>query len=165
MTQRTSYDQQLRTIGQSLEAQRISVFELTCQGERYVVKGSPEKETSLLATLREWQRRLRSEGLNGQLSFTIQDMEQLDRQGRTCRSRANRLPEFYSLSNTLRTVGCYLELKGARLLEIHKGQLNVTLLYNNKEGHPHVEERTIASFYELFLDLHGKRSKPGSKAH
>jgi len=50
-------------IGQSLEAQRIIVFELSHQGERFVVKGEPEKESSLLATLRNWQNRRRSEGL------------------------------------------------------------------------------------------------------
>src|SRR4030095_332207 len=55
-----SYDQQLRNIGQSLEAQRIIVFELSHQGERFVVKGEPEKESSLLATLRKWQKRRRS---------------------------------------------------------------------------------------------------------
>ena len=63
MARRQSYDRQLRSIGQSLEAQRIQVFELTRQGEQYSVRGEPEKETSLLATLRNWQMRLRSEGM------------------------------------------------------------------------------------------------------
>ncbi len=81
MTGRTTYDRQLRTIGQSLEAQRIQLFELTRQGERYVVKGEPEKETSLLATLRQWQKRVRSEGINNSLSFHRSDLEQLDQSG------------------------------------------------------------------------------------
>jgi hypothetical protein len=157
-----SYDQQLRNIGQSLEAQRIIVFELTHQGERFIVKGEPEKEISLLATLRNWQKRRRSEGLNTSLSFTGQDIDQLDRQGRANRSQANRLPDFYSLSNTLRTVGSYLDLKGAQLLEIHKRQLSVTILSHNKHGHPEYEERTIVSFYDLFVRLHERRGKPQS---
>jgi len=53
MADRKSYDQQLRAIGQSLEAQRITVFELRRRGDQYLVKGQPEKETSLLAVLRE----------------------------------------------------------------------------------------------------------------
>jgi hypothetical protein len=157
-----SYDQQLRNIGQSLEAQRIIVFELTHQGERFIVKGEPEKEISLLATLRNWQKRRRSEGLNTSLSFTGQDIDQLDRQGRANRSQANRLPDFYSLSNTLRTVGSYLDLKGAQLLEIHKRQLSVTILSQNKQGHPEYEERTIVSFYDLFVRMHERRGKPQS---
>lgn len=154
---RKPYDQQLRNIGQSLEAQRITVFELSQQGERFVVKGEPEKESSLLDTLRNWQKRRRRDGLDASLSFTAQDIEQLDRQGRAHRSRANRLPDFHSLPNTMRTVGSYLDLKNADLVEIHKHQLSVTILSRNKDGHPEYEERSIASFYDLFLKLHKKR--------
>jgi len=75
----TSYGQQLRSIGQSLESQRIRIFELTCRGDRFVVKGEPEKETSVLAALRQWQQRRRRDGLNGSLTFTRQDLEQLER--------------------------------------------------------------------------------------
>jgi hypothetical protein len=155
-----SYDQQLRNIGQSLEAQRIIIFELSHRGERFVVKGEPEKETSLLGTLRNWQKRRRSEGLSISLSFSDQDIDELDRQGRANRSRANRLPDFYSLPNTLRTVGSYLDQKGAQLLEIHKGQLSITILSQNKHGHPEYEERKIVSFYDLFLRMHERRGKP-----
>ena len=155
----TSYPQQLRSIGQSLEAQRISIFELTCRGDRFVVKGGPEKETSMLAALRQWQQRRRREGLASSLTYTRQDLEQLDRQGRARRTQSNRLPDFYSLSNTLRTVGYYLQLRGAELLELQKRQLSLTLLSRNQDGHPEMEERSIASFYELFLKLHDRRGK------
>jgi len=159
MADRKSYDQQLRAIGQSLEAQRITVFELRRRGDQYLVKGQPEKETSLLAVLREWQKKLRSQGLNSSLSYASQDIDSLERQGKSQRTKSNRLPDFYSLSNTLRTLGHYLELKGADLLEIQKRALSVTLLYRDKHGHPDYEERSIASFYNLFIDLHGKRGK------
>jgi len=162
MQTRKSYDQQLRNIGQSLEAQRITNFELRHQGERFVVKGEPEKENSLLDTLRNWQKRRRSEGLNASLSFTGQDIDQLDRQGRANRSRANRLPDIHSLANTLRTVGSYLDLKNAELVEIHKRQLSVTILSRNRDGHPEYEERSIASFYDLFVKLHQKRGRQQS---
>lgn len=159
MQARKSYDQQLRNIGQSLEAQRITDFEITHQGEQFVVKGEPEKENSLLDTLRNWQKRRRSEGLNASLSFTGQDIDQLERQGRANRSRANRLPDFHSLANTLRTVGSYLDLKNAELVEIHKRQFSVTILSRNRDGHPEYEELSIASFYDLFVKLHQKRGR------
>src|SRR5512135_2827523 len=155
-----NYHRQLRSIGQSLEAQRIAVFELTCRGEHIVVKGEPEKETSLLAALRNWQKQRRSDGLNSSLTFTSQDIDELERQGRAQRSQANRLPDFHSLANTLRTVGWHLDLKGSELLELHKRQLSLTILSRDKNGHPEFEERTLASFYELFLSLHDKRGKP-----
>src|SRR5258705_257062 len=101
MASLTSYRQQLRSIGQSLEAQRIQIFELICRGDRFVVKGEPEKETSMLAALRQWQQRRRSEGLNASLTFTNQAIDQLERQSRALRKQPNRLPDFYSLPNTL----------------------------------------------------------------
>ena len=159
-----SYPRQLRSIGQSLEAQRIQIFELTCHDDQFVVKGEPEKEASMLAALRHWQqRRRRSDGLNASLTFTSQDIDQLERQGRSQRAQPNRLPDFYSLPNTLRTVGHYLELKGSELLEMQKRQLSLTLLSRNKDGHPEIEERSIASFYNLFLRLHDKRGKPQNR--
>ena len=158
-----SYRQQLRSIGQSLEAQRITVFEMSCRGDQFVVKGEPEKETSMLGALRQWQQRRRSEGLNGSLTFTSQDIDQLERQGRAHRTQPNRLPDFYGLANTLRTVGYYLELNGAVLLELQKRQLSLTLLSHNKDGHPEMEERSIASFYDLFLRSHDKRGKPQAR--
>jgi len=51
-------------------------------------------------------------------------------------------------------------LKGAELLELQKRQLSLTLLSRNKDGHPEMEERSIASFYDLFLELHDRRGKP-----
>jgi hypothetical protein len=152
-----SYHRDLRNIGQSLEAQRINVFELRCEDGRFLVKGDPEKETSLLDTLRQWQKRWRREGLNSSLSYGPWDIEQLDGQARTKRSRAHRLPDFYSLPNVLRTLGAYLDAKGAELIELHMRPLTLTLLYRNREGHPDFEERSIASFYDFFLKLHGKR--------
>ncbi len=157
MTFIPSYDQQLRNIGQSLEAQRINVFELKYQSKRYLVKGDPEQEVSLLAALRQWQKRMRREGMNSSLTYAFQDIEQLERQGKSQRTRPNRLPDFYALSNVLRTLGAYLDDKGAELIELHKKPLMLMLLYRNRDGHPAVEERSIASFYDFFVKLHARR--------
>ena len=159
MNSRKSYDHQLRAIGQSLEARRINTFELKVEGERYIVRGDPEKDPSLKARLRDWKERIRGQSLGSPISYADADLDLLERQGRSQRNKLKRLPDFYSLSNTLRTVGAYLDQKSAELLEIHKRPLSMTLLYQNQNGHPDVEERSIASFYNLFLDLYGKRGK------
>ena len=93
------------------------------------------------------------------LSYALGDIEQLERQGKTKRSRPNRLPDFYSLPNVLRTLGAYLDAKEAELIELHKRPLTLTLLYRNRDGHPDFEERSIASFYDFFLKLHGRRDE------
>ena len=160
MAEKKAYDRQLRTIGQSLEAQRISIFKLHYQGDRFIVKGEPEAETSLLAKLRNWQKRNRAAGMSSSLTFTAQDIEQLDRQGRAQRSNRDRLPDFHSLANTLRTVGAHLDAMGAELIELQKKELSITILARNPSGHPEFEERSLGSFYDLFMRLHARRKKP-----
>ena len=159
MSDRKTYDRELRVIGQSLEARRVNVFELKTEGDQYVVRGDPEKDPSLMAKLRDWGERIRGQALASSITYGPSDLEQLEQKGRSQRARPNRLPDFYSLSSTLRTVGSYLDQKGADLLEIHKRPLSLTLLYQNQYGHPDVEERSIASFYNLFIDLYGKRGE------
>ena len=95
------------------------------------------------------------------LAYGTDEIERLENEGRLNRTKPDRLPDFYSLPNTLRTVGSYLDFKNAELLELHKSPLSVTLLYQNENGHPNMEERSIASFYNLFVDLHGKRKDKG----
>ena len=159
MAESTTYDRHLRSIGQCLEAQRIQVFELTRQGENYTARGEPEKEISLLAALRNWQKRLRSHGMPTSLEFTARDINELDQQGSSNRRKANRLPDFHGLANTLRTVGAYLDEKNADLIELHKKQLSLTILSRNAAGYPEMEERSLSSVYELFVKLHGLRHR------
>lgn len=159
MSERKSYDQHLRVIGQNLEVKRISVFELKFRDDQYVVRGEPDKDDSLIGRLRAWQERLRARSPSPVLHYTPSEIEHLDREARAHRTRPDRLPDFYGLPNTLRTVGSYLADQGAALMEIHKRPLSVTLLYRRENGHPNMEERTIASFYELFLALHRGRNR------
>lgn len=162
MGAKTFYARQLRGIGQSLEAQRIEVFELTYQERRYTVRGAPEKETSLLAALRHWQKQLRNQGMTAALTYTDQDLAELDQQGSARRSQSHRLPDFHSLPNTLRTVGGYLEGKNAELIKLNKKQLSITILSRNQAGYPELEERSLGSLYEVFLRSHAQRnSTPG----
>lgn len=157
MAGRQSYSRQLRCIGQALEAQRIRIFDLKPQGERFTVNGEPDQETSLLAKLRAWQKRNRAEGLQASLNFTTQDLDQLDRQGRSLRAKANQLPDFHLLPNTLRTVGAYLDAKGAELIELRNKELSIAILWRNPTGHPQIEERSLGSLYELFVRQHAQR--------
>ena len=153
------YDQHLRAIGQSIEIKRISVFELKNESGRYVVRGVPEKNANLLARFRDWRNRMQGASHETPINYATGEIERLEMEGRSKRAKADRLPDFYSLPNTLRTVGSYLNSKNAELLELHKSPLSVTLLYHNENGHPNMEERSIASFYNLFVALHGKRNR------
>ena len=154
----TSYDQDLRAIGQALEIRGITVFEIKNRSGHYVVRGTPDKPSSLVASMRRWARGGESDP-SGIISYTVQEIEEIERPGKKKRARSGRLPDFYNLSNTLRTLGAYLNSKDAQLLELHKRPLTVTLLYQNNDGHPHMEDRTIASFFNVFIEMHGRRNR------
>jgi hypothetical protein len=158
MKTKTCYDQDLRAIGQALEERGITAFELKNQLGRYVVRGSADKPSSLTASLR---RLLVGGGKeeSSTFSYNSQDIERLEREGQKKRARTGRLPDFYSLSNTLRTLGAYLNSKNAELVELHKRSLTVTLLYQTMDGHPNMEDRTVASFFNVFIEMHGKRRR------
>lgn len=156
MNDKPQYDQELRALGQALEAQGISVFEMKKGLGRYLVNGTPEKPGSLLGALRQLQKQ---GWKNGPVTLNLgpADLAGIERQGRTRRKSPDSLPDFYNLSNMLRTVGAYLDGRNAELLGMQKQPLTMTLLYQSGNGHPHVEDRTIASFYEIFVDQYGRR--------
>lgn len=152
------YNRELRAIGQALEGRGISTFELKARLGQYAVSGKPDRPTSLIDLVRQlrnnsWRRGERT------ITFTPQDINELEIRGRARRRVAGRLPDFYNVSNILRTVGAYLDEKNARLVEIQKRPLSLTLLYQRSGGHPELEDRTIVSFYETFIQLHGKRAR------
>ena len=158
MKAKASYDKDLRAIGQALEMRGITTFELKNQPGRYVVHGADERPASVIASVRRWLQGGEKED-SSSISYTAQDIEKIDQDGKKRRVRGGRLPDFYSLSNTLRTLGGYLNSKDAQLLELHIRPLTVTLLYQNNDGHPQMEDRTIASFFNVFTVMHGKRGR------
>jgi hypothetical protein len=147
------YNHELRAVGQAIEAQGISTFELKVQGGRYVVRGAPDKPATWMAALRHWRRRQRT------TSYAVKEINLLEKKGRARRAGNGRMPDFYNVSSILRTVGAYLDVKNARLLEIQKRPLTLTVMYQSIGGHPRVEDRTIVSFYKVFTELHARRSR------
>jgi hypothetical protein len=152
------YDHDLRAIGQALDLSGITVFELKNEPGGYVVRGSADKASSILVNLRRLLMRTGKDE-SSTFNYTAPEIERLEREGKKKRVKAGRLPDFYSLSNTLRTLGAYLDAKNAELLELHKRPLSVTLLYQTTDGHPHMEDRTLASFFNVFIEMHGKRGR------
>jgi hypothetical protein len=159
MAAKKPYDEDFRAIGQALEAKHVSVFELKKLGDWYVIQGVPDQTGSLRSKMRRWRLRVGSGSDVESLALGMADVEQLSQKGQAKRAKPRRMPDFYSLANTLRTVGAYLDSKKVELLELHKRPLSITLTYQDQEGREQVEDRTIASFYNLFLELYGKRGQ------
>jgi hypothetical protein len=152
------YDEDLRSIGQALEARNISVFELKRLPDRYIIEGMPEQTGSLRSKVRHWYWQLRRL-FRTELNLGLDDVERLSQAGRARRSKSRRLPDFYSVSSTLRTVGAYLDAREVELVGLHKRPITIAFSYRDKQGHEHGEDRPISYFYDLFLELYGKRGQ------
>ena len=150
------YDEDLRAIGQALEARDISNFELKRLTDTYIISGMPETR-SVRSRVRQWLLRLRSGTRDESLTFGLADVEKLSQAGRARRSKPGQLTDFRRVSNNLRTIGAYLDSKEVELVELHKRPISITLSYRDKTGEEQREDRTVSSFYNFFLQLCGKR--------
>jgi hypothetical protein len=159
MAAKRRYDEDLRAVGQALEARDISVFDLKRLANNYIIQGMPDQTGSRRSKVRRWIRRLRSGSATESLTLGLADVERLSEAGRAKRSDPGRLPNFQSVSSILRTIGAYLDSREVELVELHKRRISITLSYRDKIGHEREEDRTISSFYTLFLELCGKRDQ------
>ena len=154
------YNEELRAVGQALEAKGVTDFELNNQNVGYFIKDLREYRPSFRSTIWNWLRGRRS-GDTGFVTygFDLKDVEELSKSGRARRSKPGQLTQFRTLSNILRTIGAYIDSKEAELIELHKLPISITLVYRDKSGHEHREERPVSSFYSFFLELYGKRGR------
>jgi hypothetical protein len=153
----THYGEELRAIGQALEAKGIMAFELKRLANWYLIQNTLVDSRSLRSKLRQW---LRGASSNESLTLSWEDVAKLSEAGRSRRTKSGRLTEFRNLSNIMRTLGAYLDSKQGELVELQKRAISITLIYRDREGTHHQEDRTIASFYRDFVELCAKRSIP-----
>jgi hypothetical protein len=104
--------------------------------------------------LREIFRRLRRqrEGFI-ELHYTPGDIDRLDKQGRRRRRDKSRTPDFYTLSQILRTVGAYVDQKGALLLAVSRSGSRLTIQYKMGEGQLTIENHDVPSLYNFFSQM------------
>jgi hypothetical protein len=119
MAAKRRYDEELRAIGQALEARDINVFVLKQLAENYVIEGMPDQSGS---KVRQWLQRLRSGSSAKLLTLARADVERLSQTGKAKRSKWGQLTEFRKLSNSLRTIGAYLDSREVELLSCKKGK-------------------------------------------
>lgn len=145
------YNRALRAIGQSLEGAGAAAVSVKNGGNEFTVEARAAR--SGLGRL------FSGKPLPLRLSFTFEEIERLESNGRAKRRQPDLRPDFGSLSNLLRTVGSYLDAKGAELLEVNVSHPNVMILYQNRDGHPQLEEKSVAALRNLGLQLCSKRSR------
>jgi hypothetical protein len=154
------YAEHLRVIGQAIEARDFAVYEIVHLSEWYVIHGIPDETGSVRSKVRHWLRRLRQEAPPQSFTLDLTEIEKLSEAGRARRSTPGRLTDLASVSNSLRTIGAYLDAREVELFQLKKkGKVSVTLWYRDKAGHDRKEERTISSFSQLCVKLCERRGK------
>src|SRR5262245_23328380 len=132
-----NYSSILRVIGQKLEPLRPETYEVVCYGNCYLVrcrvkqnsqanKEEEKKVRGLTAFLRLWREPASpsidekpndGSSMNVEFLYSVEELTSQDEELKEPRRDANATPDPYSLSNTLRTVGAFLDRKpGIKLL-------------------------------------------------
>lgn len=146
--------QTLRAVGQAMERRRLEDFDLKYHEGEFIVRARPALPEGGEKLLRDIFRRLRRqrEGFI-ELHYTPEDIDRLDKQGRTSRRDKSRTPDFYTLSQILRTVGAYVDQKGALLLAVSRSGSRLTIQYKMGEGQLTIENHDVPSLYNFFSQM------------
>jgi hypothetical protein len=175
-----NYSRILRVVGQKLEPLRPETYEVVCYGNCYLVrcrvkgdsqgnKTEEKKVRGLGAFLRLWrepenpssgEKPNQGSSMNVEFLYSLEELNCQDEELREPRRDSNQMPDPYSLSNTLRAVGAFLDRKpGIKLLfAANRGQ-EVAILYETREGARNLEEYPISALYEFQVKEYIKRKK------
>jgi hypothetical protein len=154
------YARTLRAIGHALETLEVEVFELSCEGKNYLVRTRPK-------TIKDkWHQILKywfptRFGAVGLLTYTPEDVERLQQEGQAKRKNGGTNPN--RLTQALRAIGFYVDLKNSRLIKISRNDEWMKVRYETASGSCNTEEFNLSSLYTLFMQMYVKR-RDGRKA-
>lgn len=176
-----NYSKILRVIGQKLEPLRPETYEVVCYGNCYLVrcrvmqnrqgkKEGEKKVRGLAAFLRLWREQKKPSvsatpseqtSMNVEFLYSLDELTRQDEERKETRSDSTAMSDPYSLSNTLRVVGEFLDRKpGAKLLFASShGQQEVVILYETTPGVRKLEQYPISTLYEFWVREYVKRKK------
>ena len=150
-----SYEEELKVLGEILEAEQISSFELTCLPECYLIQGGHCQSGSLNNKLSAWLRLSRGSD-SYSLTLSLAEINKRYHAELAEPSIPVQLDNFRTTSNVLRTVGAYLDSKQAELFELKMRPISLSLWYRDKTGYEQQEDRAVSSFHNLFLNVRKK---------
>jgi hypothetical protein len=162
----TRYAEELRAVGQALEAQgRFVSVEIEAQGSGYWVRAeadeSAEAEESFGSVLKRTFRSLvQSDSRTIELHYGAEEIQKLVQDGKARRRGTNAAPDFFSLSQTLRMAGTYIDGLGlTTLIGVVVRDRGITIRYSQiKESKQDIQ---VFYDYSVKMYLHRKtRSAP-----
>jgi len=144
-----SYSEILRVIGQDLETRAIKAFDIRDEGERIFVQCGYQVPPAATPVT---------------LYYTRRDIEELKPQGAEKRGQPSKPGEFFSLSQTLRAIGGYVDEKKARLLRLSNNdcpgaEVVFRIEYQTRQGERLVDDRSGSAIYDLCVNMYKRRGK------
>jgi len=154
-----SYSQTFRAIGQSLEEFGVQDFSLSWEEEKFVIQGQRKISVaqSWLATL--FQQAPRQAKRSIEIHYPYRSILWLQIQGEGMRRQPNLTPDYFRLSQTLRTVGAYVDNMTLKFQGLRRVGGNFILEFEQRDGKKRVEEHGLGSFENYFLHTYLRRRK------
>jgi len=156
----TRYAEELRAVGQALEAQgRFVSVEIEAQGSGYWVRAevdeSEEAEESFGSILKRTFRSLvQSDSRTIELRYSAEEIQKLVQDGQARRRGTNAAPDFFSLSQTLRMAGAYIDGLGlTTLIGVLVKDGGITIRYSQIKESKH----DIQVFYDYSVKKYLRR--------
>ena len=153
-----SYSQTFRAIGQSLEERGVQDFSLALQGDEFVVRtqGIAQVETRWVDKV--LGKKAAPTERSVEIHYSLKGVLWLQIRGETSRKNPDQIPDFFRRSQTLRTVGHYLDKRPMPLLSLRRTGETLYLEFQDN-GKKRLEEHGIGSFENYFLRTYLPRFK------
>lgn len=167
-----SYAQTLRTLGHALESHHFLSFEISVEGDTYVVRGStPSTEQAKPSLFRSLHELFTKPGVSErktphaiELRYSAKEIFTLAARVRGQRSLSPELPDPHGLSQLLRGIGCYLDKKFIRqLVSLAIKERRVMIAYRGRDGQLLKAEQDIEYFYDFWIKMYMHRSSRPSE--
>ena len=147
-----SYSQTFRAIGQSLEEQGVNnYFDLTWERDQFIVRG--RRREQVIKGWREWFFRQTPDQLSRaiEIQYSHKNILWLEIQGEAMRKQPGQTPDYFRLSQTLRTVGAYIDNLTLSFMSLTRTGGNFTLELRERSGRARIENHGVGSFETYFL--------------
>src|SRR5919106_852058 len=164
-----SYAKELRALGQALEQHHFSFLDLEIEGGIYVIRGKAtalkEAQSSFSRFVRDLihgyssTSRKNNSGVETNLRFSPEEIDQLDSEGRLKRTESHQMPDPYSISQLLRGAGTYLDNRDeTSLVGITIKDRWVTVRYKTAEGRLEQAKQDLEYYYDYWVKMYLRRS-------
>ena len=139
----------LRVIGQDLEIRGIKAFDIRAEGDKILVQCGYQLPPAATPVT---------------LSYTPRDIREMRPEGEEKRGQASERRDFFTLSQTLRAIGGFVDEQKARLIRLSNNEFSgadvvFRIEYETREGERLIDNRSGSAIYDLCVNMYKRRGK------